>query len=202
MSVLIRSKRRIAFIIYMKTFRLVWITLLLSLNSLGANEPLIITASELAKKWKRTKSLAAPTEETRVTTVQVTKGLTVEVQKVAVKVDADTQERFQNIHFELGSAHLRDQASLRQLEEIAKAMQMVGAEKFLIEGHTCDLGEEADNKQLSHRRAQAVIAELARLGVPAERLQPLGFGEEKPLTPNHDEIERQVNRRVEIYRKL
>jgi histidinol-phosphate/aromatic aminotransferase/cobyric acid decarboxylase-like protein len=86
--------------------------------------------------------------------------------------------------------------------EIAKAMQMVGAEKFLIEGHTCDLGEEADNKQLSHRRAQAVIAELARLGVPAERLQPLGFGEEKPLTPNHDEIERQVNRRVEIYRKL
>jgi len=182
-------------------FRLI---LLLGASSLLiAAEPAVVPAAALAKKWQRTKSLADPKEETRATSVRVTKGLKVEIQQVAVRVDADTQEAFQNIQFELGSDMLQAGASCsQQLAEIAKAMRMAGTETFLVEGHTCDLGGELENKSLSQRRAQAIVAALCQLGVAEERLQPLGFGAEHPLTPNRTEAERCINRRVAIFRKL
>jgi outer membrane protein OmpA-like peptidoglycan-associated protein len=167
---------------------------------LFAADPGITQAEELAKKWKRTKSLAAPVEKVR-------KGLTVETahstaRDVEVTVDADTEERFQNIQFALDSDLLEGATTFAQLAEIAKAMQMAGTEKFLIEGHTCDLGDDAHNLMLSQRRALAVKRHLNEAGVPAERLQVIGFGESDPATANTDEAARQQNRRVQIFRKL
>jgi outer membrane protein OmpA-like peptidoglycan-associated protein len=155
----------------------------------------VVPADKLAKKWKRTKSLADPKEETRRT-----KGVSLEI--VEVKVDADTEERFPNLQFALNSDKLDGTVTFSQLAEIAKAMKMAGSEKFLIEGHTCDLGTEGHNKSLSQKRAAAVATELARLGVPAERMQSLGFGQEQPLVENSTELNRQQNRRVQIFRKL
>lgn len=167
---------------------------------LFAADPGITQAEELAKKWKRTKSLAAPVEKVR-------KGLTVEAahstaRDVEVTVDADTEERFQNIQFALDSDRLEGATTFAQLAEIAKAMQMAGTEKFLIEGHTCDLGDDAHNLMLSQRRALAVKRHLNQAGVPAERLQVIGFGESDPATANTSESARQQNRRVQIFRRL
>lgn len=183
-------------------------TLLLSLCATSfafAAEPDIISGTELARKWKRTKSLAAPVEKVR-------KGLEVEVdgaaaapaapKPVAVKVDADTACAFQNIQFERDSAHLMGGITEAQIVEIAKGMTAAGTEKFLIEGHTCDLGGDSHNVTLSQNRALAVKQRLITLGVPAERLQVIGFGEGDPLVTNTDETARQQNRRVQIFRKL
>lgn len=189
-------------------------TLLLSLCATSfafAAEPDIISGTELARKWKRTKSLAAPVEKVR-------KGLEVEVEvevevdgaaaapaapkPVAVKVDADTACAFQNIQFERDSAHLMGGITEAQIVEIAKGMTAAGTEKFLIEGHTCDLGGDSHNVTLSQNRALAVKQRLITLGVPAERLQVIGFGEGDPLVGNTDETARQQNRRVQIFRKL
>ena len=172
-------------------------------GALLATEPGITQAEELAKKWKRTKSLAAPVEKVR-------KGITVETGPadsavppvIEVTVDADTEERFQNIQFALDSDRLEGATTFAQLAEIAKAMQMAGTEKFLIEGHTCDLGDDAHNLTLSQRRALAVKRHLNQAGVPAERLQVIGFGESDPATANTSESARQQNRRVQIFRKL
>jgi outer membrane protein OmpA-like peptidoglycan-associated protein len=155
----------------------------------------IIPAETLAQKWKRTKSLQDPVVETRRT-----KGATLEI--VEVKVDADTQQRFPNLQFALDSDRLEGAATFHQLREIARAMKMAGAERFLIEGHTCDLGGDEHNKDLSQRRARAVIVYLASAGVPAQQLQALGFGAEQPLAPNTSEAQRSGNRRVQIFRKL
>ncbi len=169
---------------------------------LSAADPGVTPAEELAKKWKRTKSISAPVEKLR-------KGLTVETGEptapavaVEVKVDADTEERFQNIQFTLDSAELMGGTTQAQITEIAKAMRMAGTERFLIEGHTCDRGEDAHNLGLSQQRALAVKVELIRQGVPGERLQVIGFGERDPATANTDEAARQQNRRVQIFRKL
>jgi outer membrane protein OmpA-like peptidoglycan-associated protein len=169
------------------------ILLLLLTPGLPAQD--IVPADQLARKWKRTKSLVEPKEE-----IRRTKGVSLEI--VEVKVDADTEERFPNLQFALNSDHLDGAVTFSQLAEIAKAMKMAGSEKFLIEGHTCDLGAEEHNKTLSQRRAAAVVAELVRLGVPGERMQPLGFGQEHPLVENSTELSRQQNRRVQIFRKL
>ncbi len=67
-----------------------------------------------------------------------------------------------------------------------------------IEGHTSSEGEAAYNQQLSQRRAQAVVDDLVRRGLPAARLQAKGAGESRPVAGNDDEIGRSLNRRVEV----
>lgn len=67
-----------------------------------------------------------------------------------------------------------------------------------VEGHTDDRGNDAYNKDLSQRRAQAVVDYLVRKGVARERLQPIGYGEEKPIAPNDTPANRAANRRVDF----
>lgn len=56
-----------------------------------------------------------------------------------------------------------------------------------------------DNLELSSRRAETVVRELIRNGVPAERLSSAGFGASKPVAENTTEANRAKNRRVEFY---
>lgn len=165
------------------------------------DEPRLIPSSELARKWRRTKSLTAPVIEVRRTS-RPKKGITLEEEIVEVKVDADTETRFQNIQFALNSDRLETGVTQAQIVEIAAAMKLAGTELFLIEGHTCDLGVPAYNKDLSQRRAETVVSALVQLGVPQNRLDAIGFGAEKPLSPGTDEAARASNRRVQIYRKV
>lgn len=169
--------------------------------NLFAADPAVIPASELARKWKRTKSLVAPVEKVR-------KGLTVETpaggasQPLEFRVDADSGCSFQNIQFQVGSANIAGGSTLAQLTEIAKAMLAAGTESFVIEGHTCDLGDTEQNLRLSQRRSMAVREILVGLGVPPGRLVILSFGESDPVVANADEMARAQNRRVQIFRKL
>ena len=65
-----------------------------------------------------------------------------------------------------------------------------------VEGHTDNVGNDAYNKGLSQRRAEAVVAYLVSKGVDAGRLQAKGFGEEAPIADNKTKVGRATNRRV------
>ncbi len=56
-----------------------------------------------------------------------------------------------------------------------------------------------DNIDLSIKRADAVMRELIKNGVSAERLSAAGFGSAKPIAENTTEENRAKNRRVELY---
>jgi outer membrane protein OmpA-like peptidoglycan-associated protein len=73
-------------------------------------------------------------------------------------------------------------------------------EQFLIEGHTCDIGDERPNQILSEKRAMAVREQLVTRGVPVEMLLVLGQGETHPDAPNSSEANRALNRRVAVFR--
>ncbi len=69
---------------------------------------------------------------------------------------------------------------------------------IVIQGHTDSMGSELYNQRLSERRALAVAQYLQGRGVSGQRLQILGFGEDRPITSNATPQDRFLNRRVEI----
>lgn len=65
-------------------------------------------------------------------------------------------------------------------------------------GHADKAGPSAYNQRLSMRRAEAVKAELVRLGIPANQIGVSWKGEEQPLVQTPDGVREPQNRRVEI----
>ncbi len=67
-----------------------------------------------------------------------------------------------------------------------------------VEGHTDSVGSNEFNQGLSERRAQSAVDYLVSLGVPAERLSAVGFGETQPIADNGTDEGRARNRRIEF----
>ena len=92
-----------------------------------------------------------------------------------------------------------DPRSFELLDDVATVIQQVPDEiHFRIEGHTDSKGSDKYNKKLSQRRSDSVRDYLIRKGVKAERLQGVGFGEDKPIDTNRTADGRARNRRVEF----
>ena len=98
--------------------------------------------------------------------------------------------------FELASATLTPQA-MEEARVFAEALksEKLSDRRFAIEGHTDSIGDRAYNLDLSRRRAEAVRDYLTSLGVPASRLQTVGYGFDRPLDGRSARAEE--NRRVE-----
>ncbi len=88
--------------------------------------------------------------------------------------------------------------SLAVLGEVARVLQEAPAVRARVEGHTDNFGQAEFNHALSLSRAQAVVDYLVAQGVPAQRLQAAGFGQDRPIAPNETRAGRMKNRRVEI----
>lgn len=71
--------------------------------------------------------------------------------------------------------------------------------RFIIEGYTDSVGNEADNMQLSLLRAEKITVYLIRkMGVNSSLLEARGFGESHPVADNETSEGRSKNRRVVI----
>jgi OOP family OmpA-OmpF porin len=67
---------------------------------------------------------------------------------------------------------------------------------IVIAGHTCDLGSDAYNMDLSQRRANTVRNYAVSQGIVAERVTTRAYGESTPAVPNTSEANRKLNRRI------
>jgi OmpA-OmpF porin, OOP family len=68
-----------------------------------------------------------------------------------------------------------------------------------IEGHTDNRGSAAHNRDLSVRRAAAVVGWLVTRSIEPSRLTSHGYGQTRPIDTNTTEAGRQNNRRVEFH---
>jgi outer membrane protein OmpA-like peptidoglycan-associated protein len=73
-----------------------------------------------------------------------------------------------------------------------------GTVRIDVTGHADRSGSNAYNLRLSNRRAEAVRAELQRLGIAANEIAVRGRGEEDPLVATPDGVREPQNRRAEI----
>ena len=110
------------------------------------------------------------------------------------------QYTFRSVHFPSASAELQTEA-LPELKELAAYLQKHPGKKAEIAGHTDDVGQAADNQQLSEARAKAVRVYLASQGVASARLMYRGYGEQEPIASNDTAAGRRRNRRVECVLK-
>ena len=101
------------------------------------------------------------------------------------------------ILFDLNSYALKPEA-IKVLDEVVSYIENTPYQKLIVEGHTDNTGTADYNLKLSKRRAQAVANYLIARGVPADRIEVVGYGETKPKYPNTTEENRAKNRRVEI----
>lgn len=91
--------------------------------------------------------------------------------------------------------------SRESMAEIAKAILASPEQRFLIVGHTDNVGDFALNQALSQKRAAAVVAALsANYQIPSIRVVAVGVGMAAPVASNEDDAGRAKNRRVEIVR--
>lgn len=85
------------------------------------------------------------------------------------------------------------------LDEVVRILKENPYLNIEIQGHTCNIGSQKYNKPLSDRRAKAVVDYLTKKGIPAERLQWMGYGLLNPAASNKTEEGRELNRRVELH---
>lgn len=104
------------------------------------------------------------------------------------------------VQFATGSAELTPQAT-QVLDNLGRALndRTLTTYRFRIEGHTDTVGTHDYNKELSDRRAAAVVDYLAlNFHVDRSRIQAIGMGEEGLLVPTPDQTPEPRNRRVQV----
>jgi len=99
--------------------------------------------------------------------------------------------------FELNKAVIRSEFE-DELADFAKALVDHPDVDIRIEGHTCSVGPDSYNQQLSERRAGAVFSALQSQGVDPSRMLAVGYGPARPEFDNSTREGRVKNRRVEI----
>ena len=101
------------------------------------------------------------------------------------------------INFERRSTEITSSSKV-VAKEIAEVLIQNPTLKIEISGHTDSRGSDSLNKKISQDRASSVRDVLISLGVNAENIVAIGYGEEFPIAQDDENGLSEVNRRVEF----
>jgi peptidoglycan-associated lipoprotein len=104
-------------------------------------------------------------------------------------------QEVKDAYFDLDKADIRADAR-NALSMTAQFLRSYPQIKVAIEGHCDERGSTEYNIALGDRRAQAAKDFIVSLGVPADRIQTVSYGKERPFCTEHDEACWQQNRRA------
>jgi outer membrane protein OmpA-like peptidoglycan-associated protein len=162
----------------------------------GAGDMDAATASAIGKHFGDTKSpearAADPTTSADAMVAYFTSDAPADVTVASRRrVDLD-------IKFEFDSSEL-DENGIEQLNVAGTALSnpQLSRHRFMLAGHTDDLGDPDYNRDLSLRRAQSARQYLIdEHAIDPERLETAGFGSEQPKLSERTPEARKMNRRV------
>ncbi len=99
-----------------------------------------------------------------------------------------------DIHFDFDKYDIRS-GDAEILKENAALLMKHPTLKIQIEGHCDERGTSEYNLALGERRANSAKKYLISLGMRADQISTISYGEEKPLDPGHNEAAWAKNRR-------
>ena len=107
---------------------------------------------------------------------------------------------FKDIYFQYDQFSLAPEAK-ETLNKLGEWMMKNDSVQVLVEGHCDERGTAEYNLALGERRAHSAKKYLSQLGVNADRISTISYGEEQPLDPGHTEAAYSKNRRCHfLYR--
>ncbi|PQJ75903.1 OmpA family protein [Polaribacter gangjinensis] len=114
--------------------------------------------------------------------------------------------KLNNIYFDFDKSNVREDALL-ELQKVVDILIKYPEIKIDIIGHTDSIGASSYNEKLSIKRANATKQWLVGKGISEDRLNALGFGEEKPindclLSKKCTNVDYEKNRRIEFLIRL
>jgi outer membrane protein OmpA-like peptidoglycan-associated protein len=117
----------------------------------------------------------------------------------------DQPQAFRTIHFDFDKSEVRaDQKELLAADIEAARIAIEQGKNVVVQGHCDQIGSPAYNLALSEKRAKTVKNELVAHGLPAHKIDVIGFGQEVPLVWSDAQTrtelikELAVNRRAEF----
>lgn len=162
----------------------------------------VISLGACAPKKKETLPEAAPAEapveEEAITTEEAIMPSPAEAERMeqeAARAEYVSESALENVYFDFDKSDLRPDARAT-LEKNAEWIRGNPGVKIQIEGHCDERGTEEYNLALGERRANSVKNYLVSMGIGADRLYTISYGEELPADPGHNEEAWAKNRRA------
>jgi len=143
-------------------------------------------AEERAKEESRLKEEAAKRELERSLQAKTTPGIEGVVYESSL---------LKPVHFDFDKYDIRP-ADAEILKANSAFLKKYPSVKIQIEGHCDERGTNEYNLALGERRANSTKKYLNSLGIAADRVSTISYGEEKPLDPAHNEDAWAKNRRA------
>ena len=101
------------------------------------------------------------------------------------------------VYFDFDKYNIREDQKVR-LEKNAEILKANANLVIKIEGNCDERDTEEYNLALGDKRANAVKEYFISMGVAADRLETISYGEERPVDPGHSEDAWAKNRRAEF----
>jgi len=117
----------------------------------------------------------------------------VDIDSSNVGSDSGNIQGLSTVFFALDSSQL----SLKTKQQLKNNKQWFDnnpkVKRIEIEGHCDSLGSESYNIGLGQRRAEQVMNYLKSIGVKADLMSVISYGEEKPISQTNTSLNRRVN---------
>lgn len=113
----------------------------------------------------------------------------------------DYLNKLLDAYFDYDKANLRNDAQTALSSdsgELRSLLQEFPNTKLVVEGDCDERGSPEYNLALGERRAKVAQEFLTQIGVPAERLTTISYGQERPVCREHNEECWQKNRRAHL----
>ena len=111
--------------------------------------------------------------------------------------NAKPKAALETVYFDF-DAHLLGAEARETLARNAALLNESKATRVVIEGHADERGSDDYNLALAEKRGAAAGRYLESLGIGAERMEIISYGEDKPAVAGHDEAAWSKNRRVDF----